>query len=309
MICDKEERASALCYPIYPSTVIDIKANGSDGLITISEGDPVTLTICELNDGDVPLSNVEVDIYYDDGSGETHLTTLKAPPDSGDPVNPGVMDVGEIWCWDYVVPSVSVDTTFIAYGYGEYMLGDDLIIVTWCEEDPITLPGLIVICNEDERDEVPVETEEIGGEGCTPGFWKNNGDKHGASAWCESIDGKIAISPSTRISEVFVLNKPLVIRGKGRSTIKDPTLLEALGANGGGVNAMIRHGIAAMLNACSPCVKYPINNPWQVIFMIEDALNGVGDYTVDELHSIFAGHNEDNPCPVNMHGDCSHPID
>jgi hypothetical protein len=153
--------------------------------------------------------------------------------------------------------------------------------------------------NEDTIDAnacCPVEYP--GGEGCTPGFWKNNGDKHGASAWCDSF------SPSMKISDVFFLNEPLVIRGKGKSTITDPTLLQALDANGGGVNAMIRHGIAAMLNACSPCVQYPINSPLQVIFMIEDALNGVGPYTIDELHAIFAGHNEDNPCPVNQHGEC-----
>jgi hypothetical protein len=86
--------------------------------------------------------------------------------------------------------------------------------------------------------------EPCGGEGCTPGFWKNNGDKHGASAWCESIN-VIPISPDTRISEVFILNKLLTIRGNGKSTITDPTLLQALGANGGGVNAMTRRGCNA----------------------------------------------------------------
>jgi hypothetical protein len=144
--------------------------------------------------------------------------------------------------------------------------------------------------------------EPCGGEGCTPGFWKNNGDKHGASAWCESIDG-IPISPDTPFSFVFWTNEPLIIRGNGKSTITDPTLLQALGANGGGVNAMVRHGVAAMLNACSGCVDYAIGDPMKVIFMIEDTLNGVGDYTVDELHSMFAENNEAG-CPVNQHGDC-----
>jgi hypothetical protein len=67
---------------------------------------------------------------------------------------------------------------------------------------------------------------------------------------------------------------------------------------------MIRHGIAAMLNACSPCVNYQTNNPFEIIFMIEDTLNGApGAYTVDELHSMFAGYNEAG-CPVNQHGEC-----
>jgi hypothetical protein len=150
------------------------------------------------------------------------------------------------------------------------------------------------------NDEVSVEIcpEPCGGEGCPPGFWKNNGDKHGASAWCDLF------SPSMRISDLLFLNEPLVIRGKGRSTITDPTLLQALGANGGGVNAMIRHGVAAMLNAGSDCVNYTINDPIQVIFMIEDTLNGVpGAYTVGELHYTFASYNEAG-CPVNQHGEC-----
>jgi hypothetical protein len=66
---------------------------------------------------------------------------------------------------------------------------------------------------------------------------------------------------------------------------------------------MIRHGIAAMLNACSDCVQYEYSSEDQVIMMIEDALNGVGDYTVGELHSMFAEANEAG-CPVNQHGDC-----
>jgi hypothetical protein len=103
---------------------------------------------------------------------------------------------------------------------------------------------------------------------------------------------------------VFILNEPLVIRGDGRRTITDPTLLQALGANGGGVNAMVRHAVAAMLNAGSECVNYAINDPIEVIIMIEDTLNGTpGAYTVGELHYTFAEANEAG-CPVNQHGEC-----
>jgi len=162
--------------------------------------------------------------------------------------------------------------------------------------DNICIDGEPVEPPKDANDCCPVPPP--GGEGCTPGFWKNNGDKHGASAWCERF------SPSDPISWHFMLNETLVIRGKGKSTISNPTLLQALDANGGGVNAMIRHGIAAMLNACSDCVQYEYSSPDEVISMIEDALNGVpGAYTVDELHSMFAENNEAG-CPVNQQGDC-----
>lgn len=122
--------------------------------------------------------------------------------------------------------------------------------------------------------------------GCTPGFWKNNADKHGASAWCDDL------SPGMPFSYKFSLIEPLVIRGNGQSTITNPTLLQALGANGGGVDAMIRHGVAALLNACSDCIDYPIEE-LQVISMIEDTLNEApGAYTVDELYDMFASYNK-----------------
>ena len=135
-------------------------------------------------------------------------------------------------------------------------------------------------------------------EGCTPGFWRNNADKHDASAW-------FGYSPDMRISDVIrELNEPLVIRGKGKKTITDPTLLQALDANGGGVNAMIRHGIAALLNASSECVNYPIKYDNEIAMTIEETLNGFpGGYTVDELHSMLAEYNELG-CPLNQHGKC-----
>jgi hypothetical protein len=178
-------------------------------------------------------------------------------------------------------------------------------------EATIDEPNYICIDGEplppkDANDCCPVQPPG-GDEGCTPGFWKNNADKHDASAWC------ILFDPNMHISDVFDLNEPLVIFTGGNpkklsSYITNPTLLQALDANGGGVNAMIRHGIAAMLNACSDCVNYPNNNPFEIIMMIEDALNGEqGALTVDELHSLFAGWNESG-CPIDQHGRCSHPL-
>lgn len=229
-------------------------------------GDTVTYTICIANTGDWPLENVVV-----------------TDPDLGVGPLPGfptVLALGELSCLDF-----------------PYEVQEDdpcpLVNCAMVTANPLDLPDELF-----DEDCAEICTEPSGGdEGCTPGFWKNNGDKHGASAWD-------CFSPDTPFSAVFWLNEPLTIRGKGQSTITDPTLLQALGANGGGVNAMVRHGVAAMLNACSDCVDYAIGDPLQVIFKIEDTLNGVpGAYTVDELHSMFAENNEAG-CPVNQHGDC-----
>jgi len=278
---------------LYPDTTIDILANDSDGPITVCEGDIVTLTICESNNGQVDLTDPYVELYAD----TTLIGTFDETSDQFtgiDGVDLGELDQLETWCWDVDVIVSDPTTTFTAIGYG-YLDG---ILVTWCETP--TSPPADTICDQEEIDDVIVETEKCGGEGCTPGFWKNNGDKHDASAWD-------CFTPETKFSEVFDLVDTLIIRGKGKSTIEDPTLLEALGANGGGINAMVRHGVAAMLNACSDCVQYAIVDPGEVISMIEDTLNEEEEaYTVGELHSMFAEANESG-CPVNQHGDCSHP--
>jgi len=228
-------------------------------------GDTVTYTICIENTGDVILENIVVNDPFLGGD------LAGFPP---------VLAPGEVWCEDF---------TYVVQEDDPCPLENCATVTS----NPLDLPNVI-----DANDCTEICPQPCGGgEGCTPGFWKNNGDKHGASAWCDRF------SPSMKISDVFILNEPLVIRGNGKSTITNPTLLQALGANGGGVNAMIRHGIAAMLNACSDCVQYEYSSPDQVISMIEDALNGVGPYTVDELHYMFAKNNEAG-CPVNQQGEC-----
>ena len=64
-----------------------------------------------------------------------------------------------------------------------------------------------------------------GGEGCTPGYWKQS----------QHFDSWLGYAPTDSFSSVF---------GVG----PDVTLLEALKARGGGENALLRHATAALLN-------------------------------------------------------------
>ncbi len=255
----------------YDDAVVDLVEVGIDITKTVDNpnpcfGDIVTYNICIENTGDWPLENVVVT--------DPHLGGVL-------PGFPIELLPGGTWCEDF-----------------PYEVQEDdpcpLVNCAMVTANPLYFPDEL-----GDEDCAEICPEPCGGdEGCTPGFWKNNADKHGASAWCDLF------SPDMPFSAVFQLNELLTISGNGKSTITDPTLLQALGANGGGVNAMVRHGVAALLNACSDCVNYAIGDPLQVIFMIEDTLNGVpGAYTVDELHSMFAENNEAG-CPVNQHGDC-----
>ncbi|MEM2760887.1 MAG: hypothetical protein QXW73_08900, partial [Nitrososphaerales archaeon] len=71
-------------------------------------------------------------------------------------------------------------------------------------------------------------------EGCTPGFWKQP----------QHFDSWVGFAPTDRFEAVF-----------GRDVAGDPTLLEAMELQGGGLNALIRHAVAALLSASSPDVN------------------------------------------------------
>jgi hypothetical protein len=174
---------------------------------------------------------------------------------------------------------------------------ENTITVTATVPDHPEIDPIVLSASDTCTVEVP------GGEGCTPGFWKNNADKHEANAWD-------CYSPTTKFSAVFGETITIFLGGnpnKSSSYKTDPTLLEALGANGGGINALARHAVAALLNACSECVNYSIPTPGAVIDAVHDAIES-GDAAIDALHNELAGYNEAG-CPIDQQGRCSHPID
>lgn len=75
-----------------------------------------------------------------------------------------------------------------------------------------------------------------GPEGRTPGYWKNH-----TLAWTD-------YSPDDSFSGVFGI---LSVQEEGL------TLEDALNLNGGGINALSRHAVAALLNASDPDINYP----------------------------------------------------
>jgi hypothetical protein len=94
-----------------------------------------------------------------------------------------------------------------------------------------------------------------GGEGCTPGYWKQ----------AQHFDSWTApYTPGTLFSDVF------------ENAFPGLTLLQVLELNGGGLNALGRHAVAGLLSAASDGVDYDLTGQ-QVI----DAFNAVfpgGDY-------------------------------
>jgi uncharacterized repeat protein (TIGR01451 family) len=120
-----------------------------------------------------------------------------------------------------------------------------------------------------------------GGEGCTPGFWKQ--DQH--------FDSWVGFAPSDSFEDVFGVD--VTLRSGGQGTISDPTLLDALNATGGGINALARHAVAALLNASSPDVDSDFTTA-QVIALVQAAVAS-GDF--ETAHQLLAASNEEG-CPL-----------
>ena len=122
-----------------------------------------------------------------------------------------------------------------------------------------------------------------GGEGCTPGYWKQ--DQH--------FDSWVEFEPGDFFEAVFGV-EDVTVRAGGRSTIDNPTLLEALNATGGGVNALARHAVAALLNASNPDVESDFTVA-EVIALVQEAFES-GDF--ETAQRLLAAANEQG-CPLN----------
>jgi uncharacterized repeat protein (TIGR01451 family) len=188
---------------------------------TFPSGSDVDFEIMVTNTGDVDLTNVEVT----------------------DPLVPGCANsigdlaVGASFSYTCTAPGVTQSFTNEACVSGEF----DGTTVTDC--DPST-----------------VEITPVGGEGCTPGYWRQ---PHHFDSWT-------GFTTDQKFSAVFGV-EPFTVRGVGQNTITDPTLLEALVANGGGINALARHAVASLLNAASADVDFALTEA-QVIALVQDAI-------------------------------------
>lgn len=111
-----------------------------------------------------------------------------------------------------------------------------------------------------------------GEEGCTPGFWKNHPEAFAGTGY----------SPTTTLGSVFT----------GLSaTYAGLTFAEALALGGGGLDALLRQAVAALLNASSPDVDYPLSAA--TVISMTNAAIASGDYEAtknefDELNNLTA---------------------
>lgn len=121
-----------------------------------------------------------------------------------------------------------------------------------------------------------------GGEGCTPGYWKQD---HHFDSW------PAGITPGMSFQSIF--NREITVK-VGKNMVTNPTLLQALMAQGGNVNAAARHTVAAYLNANSTGVDYDLAAS-DVVSMFQ---SNYPDGELDAMKNTFEGFNEQG-CPLN----------
>ncbi len=120
--------------------------------------------------------------------------------------------------------------------------------------------------------------EQSGGDGCTPGYWKQ----------CQHYDSwPYPYKPWTKFKDVF------------DNAFGSKTLLQVLQLNGGGLNALGRHTVAALLNAKSDGIDYNLTTQ-QVITMFNNVYPG-NSSNYETLKNIFEDFNEQG-CPLNRSG-------
>ena len=125
------------------------------------------------------------------------------------------------------------------------------------------------------RVEVPPDVPP-GDEGCTPGYWRNH-----TSSWVGT-----GYAPGDDFDATFGVNffNPNI------------TLLQAVNLGGGGINVLVRHGVAGLLSAASPDVDYAYT-----VAQVIDIVQGDGAYaglSVSARAALLVAANEAG-CPIN----------
>jgi hypothetical protein len=123
-----------------------------------------------------------------------------------------------------------------------------------------------------------------GGEGCTPGYWKNH-----LEAW--AVTG---FSPNQALSTVF--------SPTGLGTLGSSTLLQALNFGGGSTltakkQILLRIAVASLLNSAHPGVDFSLTAA-QVISQVNAALESNNATTIETLKNQLDTANNSG-CPLN----------
>jgi hypothetical protein len=212
----------------YFFTCVDLTKTGPD---EVNVGDTITYEFTIRNCGDVVLH------------GGAHVFDPMLNPCGNHKIWSGVVHPGESYTFTKTYKTDQDDC-------------GELVNVATALGHPVRPDGLNLDKVRDKASHtVTVVCEPSGGEGCTPGFWKQW--RHykyweGYKRW-------------DRFEKVFGVDASCNVK-----------LIQALRARGGGEAALMRHAVAGLLNAASSRIDYAFT-PAQVIAMVQHAY-ATGDF-------------------------------
>ena len=157
----------------------------------------------------------------------------------------------------------------------------------WVNLDPGLSSVTVHSVNSQHADQVRVITKcagppppppPPGTQGCTPGYWKQT----------QHFDSWKVYLPTDSFNTVFGLTGPFA---------NSFTLLDALNAGGGGIYALARHSVAALLDSSNGGVAYGYSTA-QVIAMTQAAYTSGDAGQIEATKDLFAAQNEKG-CPLN----------
>jgi hypothetical protein len=143
----------------------------------------------------------------------------------------------------------------------------------------------------------------ITSEGCSHGYWKSNANHHEAASWTN-------YAPVDDFDTVFVVDISIKWADKGKpQNTDDFSLIQALEANGDGLNTLARDGTAALLNANNANIGYPFSDA-DVKAIVQAAVaewnaNGNSDAFNDLLNQLIDANLQ--VCPINQAGQLPPP--
>jgi len=125
---------------------------------------------------------------------------------------------------------------------------------------------------------LPIPTDDGGGEGCTPGYWKQ---PHHFDSWLPT-----GYAPGDSFDEVF-----------GVTAFPGMTLVQVLSQGGGQIKALGRHAVAALLNSVHSDVSYGLSEA-EVLTQVHDAIVGGSKNVIRNLKNELDDLNNEG-CPLN----------
>jgi hypothetical protein len=300
-------------YMFSPRQVGGDPAIDSDGDMS----DPVVLTSGEFNDtidaGLFRKGSIHVFGFLDeDGDGvqddnegafpDDPGKTFELLDENGEVIETQVTMDGMVWFEQLTPGTYTVRENPIPTGFELTTLPNERTFTIISGQELVYEDGAAMLPDGDQRFETNLGDDLRWGnfrledfEGCTPGFWKGsaenfyrNPDKFGVdtdgdgdidlddapAAWAPT-----GVDPMDTLMSVgfdgFTVGSQ---KNKNENINGDETeFLDALGAQGGGEYALMRHAAAAYLNAAHPLINYSIPNPDTVVMRVNEALDNIGD--------------------------------